>query len=220
MNSVWYKFRSAATWRELQIPSTFITIGEMRQLICKELHLQEQETVLLSENGDDNYRPLADEKQFPRGSRFWARRTTFDHINREQRVQEQTQRANDAQTGVQDSTPAQEYSDDDFGPDLFDRAAQLKYEERERLEAIADQHKLELEQKAQQTEQAEEQAWDSSAFSPPVCPCFESCCLFSSITLYTNLPTKMRCTGAQYLKTSSVVALQTERLLLLRTVWK
>jgi DWNN domain len=147
MNSVWYKFRSATTWRELQIPSTFITIGEMRQLICKELHLQEQETVLMSENGDENYNPLADEKQYPRGSRFWARRTTFEHLLREK--EEQARRANEAKT--EDATPvAQEDSDDDFGPDLFDRDAQLKYEERERLEAIADQHKLEQEVKVQQ----------------------------------------------------------------------
>lgn len=146
MNSVWYKFRSATTWRELQIPSTFLTIGEMRQLICKELHLQEQETVLLSENGDDNYRPLADEKQFPRGSRFWARRTTLDHIRREKEVLEHAQRANDAQEAEKGGDNANDDSDDDFGPDLFDRDAQLKYEERERrtqLEAVADQIKEE-----------------------------------------------------------------------------
>lgn len=152
MNSVWYKFRSKITWNELTIPSTFITIGEMRQLICKELHLQEQETVLLSENGDESYKPLADEKQFPRASRFWARRTTFDHIRRENQVQEQARREHEAHTGAQDAKPiAQEDSDDEFGPDLFDRDAQLKYEERERqtqLEVIADKHKLQKEQQA------------------------------------------------------------------------
>jgi hypothetical protein len=159
MNVIWYKFRSATTWRELQIPSTFITIGEMRQLICKELHLQEQETVLLSENGDDSYTPLADEKQFPRGSRFWARRTTFAYLLREK--EEQARRAKEV-TAV-DATPvAQEESEDDFGPDLFDRDAQLRYEERERLEAVAEQYRLEQESKAQQSAQ-EKRAHSSAA---------------------------------------------------------
>ena len=147
MNQVWYKFRSKITWNELPIPSTFITIGEMRQAICKELRLQEQETVLLSENGDQDYKPLADEKQFPRSSRFWARRTTFEHIRREN--EEQARRADENRTGAEASkSAAQEDSDDEFGPDLFDRDAQLKYEERERqtqLEVIAGKQNVQKE---------------------------------------------------------------------------
>jgi hypothetical protein len=138
----------------------------MRHLICKDEGIQKLETVLLSEREGKEFTALADEIQVPCNSRLWACRITFAYLHRQKEEESRQQK----DVTVEDANlVAQDDSDDDFGLDIFDRDAQLRHEERQRLEALEDQNKLEKRSKVQWSAQEASTFSSESSISTSSC---------------------------------------------------
>jgi hypothetical protein len=133
MGSIWFRMRSELKWREVEVSSTFVTVGELRSLICDKLELdQKTDTVTLISETDTE--PFPDSKQLPRGSRIRAIRTTLDHLDRIQSEKAAAARkdveAEEHADGAsqEGSAPEQHESEDEFGPSVFDVEAQRRYQ--------------------------------------------------------------------------------------------
>lgn len=158
MGTIWFRMRSELKWREVEVASTFITVGELRGLICTKLELdQTVDTVnLISETDAD---PFPDSKQLPRGSRVRAIRTTLENVERLQTEQAEAKKLQEeqkkevrevgAEQSNEDGVPHE--SEDEFGPSVFDVEAQKRYEQRE-----ADKKAAAAAEAARQAQQAEE----------------------------------------------------------------
>lgn len=119
------------------MPSTFMTVGELRGLIHEQLALPDGETVLLYPDEDLSYETrYPDVKQFPRGSRFRATRTTVEQL-----AKEDEQRAGQAEgSKKEDESQKPDAGEDsnadseesEFGPDPWDREAADKWKEKEK----------------------------------------------------------------------------------------
>ena len=126
--------RSELKWREVDVTSTFITVGELRGLICDKLALdQRTDTVTVVSETDTD--PFPDAKQLPRGSRVRVIRTTFEHLERLKTEREDATKqgaegtaADHAAEGAPEPGKAGEESEDEFGPSVFDVDAQRRYE--------------------------------------------------------------------------------------------
>eukprot|EP00892_Ulva_mutabilis_P000920 jgi/Ulvmu1/10829/UM007_0003.1 len=135
-HQMWYKLRNELKWRELQVPSTFMTVGELRGLIIEHLGLPDGETVVLYPEEDLAYESAyPDVKQFPRGSRFRATRTTVEQLAKEeeQRAGQPQVEANEPGEGKKDDRGDNSESEEsEFGPDPWDRDAADRWKEKER----------------------------------------------------------------------------------------
>lgn len=136
MGTIWFRMRSELKWREVEVTSTFITVGELRGLICDKLALdQRTDTVTVVSETDTD--PFPDAKQLPRGSRVRVIRTTFEHLERlKTQLEEAEKKDTDTAAAAEDkgeAAPAPEpakadESEDEFGPSVFDVDAQRRYE--------------------------------------------------------------------------------------------
>lgn len=137
-HQMWYKLRNELKYRELPVPSTFMTIGELRGLIIEHLGLPDGETVVLFPDEDLAYEtPYPDVKQFPRGSRFRATRTTVEQL-----AKDGEQRAGQPEAGAKAGERAKkaeeaaksdgESEESEFGPDPWDRDAGDRWKEKEK----------------------------------------------------------------------------------------
>jgi hypothetical protein len=131
MGTIWFRMRSELKWRDVEVLSTFITVAELRDLICEKLGLNHRSDTIsiVSETDTD---PFPDTKQLPRGSRVRVIRTTFDHLSR-LKEQEQAEKercasvAAAAEAETQDGGALEHESEDEFGPSVFDMEAQRRY---------------------------------------------------------------------------------------------
>jgi DWNN domain len=139
MGSIWFRMKSELKWREVEVLSTFITVGELRSLICDKLGLdQKADTVSLISETDTE--PFLDSKQLPRGSRVRAIRSTHEHL--EQVRSERAEAAKKAKEETEAAAGAAEQavagdSEDEFGPSVFDVEAQRRYQHRQAAAAAA-----------------------------------------------------------------------------------
>ena len=115
-----------------------MTVGELRGLIIEHLGLPDGETVVLYPEEDLTYEsPYPDVKQFPRGSRFRATRTTVEQLAKEE---EQRAGQSDAEPKKDELTQKDRQGDksdaeseeSEFGPDPWDRDAADRWKEKER----------------------------------------------------------------------------------------
>lgn len=137
-HQMWYKLRNELKYRELPVPSTFMTVGELRGLIIEHLGLPDGETVVLFPDEDLAYEtPYPDVKQFPRGSRFRATRTTVEQLAKEGK--QSAGQPDAGPTAVQDTKKPEDAGNSDaeseeseFGPDPWDRDAADRWKEKEK----------------------------------------------------------------------------------------
>jgi hypothetical protein len=136
MGTIWFRMRAELKWRDVEVLSTFITVGELRGLICEKLGLDQRlDTVTIVSETDTE--PFPDTKQLPRGSRVRVIRTTFDHLERlkaqkEQAAKERSDADAAAKEAEVEATATHDHeSEDEFGPSVFDVEAQRRYEARQ-----------------------------------------------------------------------------------------
>jgi DWNN domain len=151
--------KSELKWREVDVLSTFITVGELRALICDKLNLdQKTDTVTLISETDQE--PFSDSKQLPRGSRLRAIRTTHDQLERAQAEKEEAAKKA-AEAAEQDAEQADDThgagceSEDEFGPSVFDVEAQRRYQQRQAAAAACAKKAAQEKREAEQREAAE-----------------------------------------------------------------
>lgn len=128
MNTISFRLKSEMKFQTVEIDSTFISAGELRQLICEKLKLDTtKEMVQLWDNSGANAGavPYPDEKQVTRGAKLKVARTP---LNKREPIGNAVDLASapSAATEADTQPPAEEPEPDEFGGDLFKETEQLR----------------------------------------------------------------------------------------------
>ena len=137
---VYFKLESEFKWRDVEIHSTFITVGELRALICESIGLDNKTQTVQLRADTVEREPYTDAKQVPRGSRVRAKRLPVEQL--EQVLAQAAGGAGDKKDAADEADPATEQQatasiDEEFGPDVFDKQAQRRYQAKQAAEAAA-----------------------------------------------------------------------------------
>lgn len=133
MNTISFRLKSELKFQPVEIASTFILAGELRQLICEKLRLdQAKETVQLWDVSDSTSNvEYTDEKQIPRGSKIKVARVP---INQRANVDNASELASEpvkAEQPATESAPAEPEPEDEFGGNVFDELEQIRQHNQE-----------------------------------------------------------------------------------------